>query len=71
MKKLFFCFLASTILSSCTSGDSKEIGRYAPMPREGGNWILDTKTGVIYYTTNGYDSYYVDLVTTAQKRIRQ
>jgi hypothetical protein len=68
MRNLFLFLVASIILSSCTSKETQEIGRYTPIDSESGIYILDTKTGLIYYSTNGYKSYCRDIITTAQKK---
>jgi hypothetical protein len=69
MRKLFLCLVASIILSSCTSNENKENGRYNIISHEyRGIIVIDTQTGILYYPNPGEkDWLYEDIITTAKK----
>ena len=69
MRKLILFFVASIILSSCSSIGSKENGRYNIITHEyRGIIVIDTQTGILYYPNPGEkDWLYEDIITTAKK----
>jgi hypothetical protein len=65
MKKLFFCFLASIILSSCSTNEN---GRYVPATAGDLLFIVDTQTGRAYYGFGEDEKIqYRDYILTTEK----
>jgi len=62
MRNTILGIIALGVLGACNSEPKEEVGRYVPLGDNTNLGILDTKTGLIYYTTQySSNTYFIQL----------